>query len=103
MKKLLMCAGLLVCLSANNTVGMSTVCALLEGVSKQLASLPHNIKVGTGIACYEISGASAFLTLVFMNDKHFTKTHIFSVAIVSMVAGYLGHQIYKHTYTMMHN
>jgi hypothetical protein len=102
MKKLLF--SLLICLAVSNAAGMdvvkNSVRTLQEGVSKKLASLPHGVKIGAGAVCNQISGISTLLTLVFMNDKkHFTRAHICCAAATSVITGYLGHQIYKYTYT----
>lgn len=103
MKKLLYSVTLVICLAANNAVGMDVVKnsmhALQENVSKKLASLPQGVKIAAGIACNQISGASAFLTLVFMSDSKFSKTEVCGAAAILLLTGYLGHQIYKHTYT----
>jgi|GEM_PF-3064368 len=101
MKKLLICAGLLFCLSASNAAGIR---ALQETMSNKLTSLPRNLKLTAAIASYEISGGAGIYVLVGIAmgvdlKKIDNIIGVCGFSAISLLTGYLGHRIYKHTYT----
>lgn len=106
---------LFICLAVNNAAGMGIVKSsvlslneLQESVHKKLVSLPHNVKIGAGVACNVVSGMGSLFAIFgickcigngLWSDNGNDLKLVTMFGPVCVITGYLGHQIYKHAYT----